>query len=194
MLEEREVAQEKKKLKRTDNLKACQENLQKLKQELESLDNLMATWSKVLNQIVSEGAHNGAQKDPSISWIAFFESAIGEKIEKPPVSLLDDGLDFGNVVEQISLHKALLRKDIKMLEGKVKQATAALEKKERTYAAKEKKAHEKAKELLEDIAAGKDKVKNEKQKILGLVNINTEHTKQLTKMKKTAQINRYVGP
>lgn len=155
-----------KKLRRTESINSIGAQAETLRGEVASLRERLETWSEVVNKVISSGEHNGLQKEPSMNWIEFFEGAIGRKIDKPPVHLLTEKLEFEVALEHISMLKATLRKDLLQTESKFTKCEQRLRNQQKKVEDKEQKNRAKAVQAIEDLATGEYKTKQEEQRTL----------------------------
>lgn len=139
--------------------------------EYEDLKRNVTTWSSILTMLVSTGDFNGANKDPSMSWIEFFERGLSIKLEGFPLTMNEEGISFESILEQISLHKALLRSQLEKLLVKKQKQKASIEKQRQTLDQRDAKKRAKVQEFIEDRSTGQDEIKKEEARNLDIKSV-----------------------
>lgn len=124
----------------------------------------LAVWKNLLCSIVTPGSTHGGSKEPSMTWVSFFEQTLGEKLKDPPLAFESAEVPFDKVILLLSGHISGLQKEHDALGKKVSNLNSRLQKADSRAQAKLDAAKRKADVLVQQKRDGtEEQVKEQKR-------------------------------
>lgn len=164
MVEESHEHHEKKRIFRGQSYEENKTRISELSGTKTEFLEKLAVWQKLLSSIVTPGSTHGGSKEPSMTWVSFFEQTLGEELKDPPLAFESAEVPFDKVILLVSIQISGLQKEHDALAKKVSNLDSRLQRADRQAQAKLDAAKRKADALVQQKRDGAEEQINEQKR------------------------------